>query len=68
MKDAGFNVEYHVHIGDPAHEINMVAEEEDVSLIAMGTRGKGLIEEIRLGSTNENVVRYAKRPVLGVLL
>lgn len=64
LTEAGFNVEYHIHIGDPAYEINIVAEEEDVSLIAMGTRGKGLIEEMRLGSTTENVVRYAKRPVL----
>lgn len=64
LTDAGFNVEYHVHIGDPAYEINRVAEEEDVSLIAIGTRGKGLIEEIRLGSTAESVVRNAKRPVL----
>ncbi len=62
--EAGFNVEYHIHIGDPAHEINKVAEEEDVSLIAMGTQGKGLLEEIRLGSTTENAVRYANRPVL----
>ncbi len=64
LTEAGFNVEYHIHIGDPAHEINKVSEEEDVSLIAMATRGKGLIEEIRLGSTTENVVRYANRPVL----
>ncbi len=64
LTDAGFNVEYHVHIGNPAQEINSVAEEEDVSLIAIGTRGKGLIEEIRLGSTSENLVRNAKRPVL----
>ncbi len=62
--DAGFNVEYHVHIGNPAQEINRVAEEEDVSLIAIGTRGKGLIEEIWLGSTADNVARNAKRPVL----
>lgn len=64
LADAGFNVEYHVHIGNPAYEINRVADEEDVSLIAIGTRGKGLIEEIRLGSTAENVVRNAKKPVL----
>ncbi|MCL7412423.1 MAG: universal stress protein [ANME-2 cluster archaeon] len=61
---AGFSVEHHIHIGNPSYEINRVAEEEDVSLIAIGTRGKGLIEEIRLGSTAENVVRNAKRPVL----
>jgi nucleotide-binding universal stress UspA family protein len=64
LTEAGFNVEYHIHIGDPVYEINIVAEEEDVSLIAMGTRGKGLIEELRLGSTTENVMRYTKRPVL----
>ncbi len=64
LTEAGFNVEFHIHIGDPAHEINRVAEEEDISLIAIGTRGKGLIEEIRLGSTTEDVVRNAKRPVL----
>jgi len=64
LKTARINAELHVHIGDPAHEINRVAEEEDVSLIAIGTRGKGLIEEIWIGSTAENLVRNAKRPVL----
>jgi nucleotide-binding universal stress UspA family protein len=64
LTHGGLKAEFHVHIGDPAHEINRVAEEEDVSLIAIGTRGKGLIEEIRVGSTAENVVRNAKRPVL----
>jgi nucleotide-binding universal stress UspA family protein len=60
----GLNVENHIHIGDPVHEINSVAEEEDVSLIVIATHGKGMIEEILLGSTAENLVRYAKRPVL----
>lgn len=64
LRGAGFSVGCHIHIGNPAYEINRVAEEEDVSMIAIGTRGKGLIEEIRLGSTTENVVRNSKRPVL----
>lgn len=61
---SGFESELHVRIGDPANEINSIAEEEDVSLIAIGTKGKGLIEEIRIGSTAESVVRNAKKPVL----
>ncbi len=64
LKNAGLNAEFHVHIGNPVYEINKVAEEEDASLIAIGTRGKGLVEEIRIGSIAENVVRNAKRPVL----
>lgn len=64
LRTSGFESELHVRIGDPANEINSIAEEEDVSLIAIGTKGKGLIEEIRIGSTAESVVRNAKKPVL----
>jgi len=58
------DVSTHIHIGDRVKEINRVSEEEDVSLIAIGTRGKGIFEEIRLGSTTECVVRSSRRPVL----
>ena len=64
LTGSGIDSDYHVHIGDPVNEINRVAEEEDVSLIAISSRGKGLIDEIRLGSAAENVVRNAKRPVM----
>lgn len=64
LKNSGLNAEFHVHIGNPVYEINKVAEEEHASLIAIGTRGKGLVEEIRIGSIAENVVRNARKPVL----
>jgi nucleotide-binding universal stress UspA family protein len=64
LTDSGITTTFHVHIGNPAYEINKVAEEEYVSLIAMSTTGKGIIEEMRIGSTMEEVVRNAKRPVL----
>jgi nucleotide-binding universal stress UspA family protein len=36
----------------------------DLRLLGYRTTGKGIIEEMRIGSTMEEVVRNAKRPVL----
>ncbi len=41
-------------------------EGENVSLIAMSTRGMGVFRELLLGGTARDVVRHAKRPVLAV--
>lgn len=62
----GIKAEYHVLVGESADEINKTAEEQDVSLIAMGSRGKGILEELMLGSTVERTVRNSRRPVLGL--
>ncbi len=62
----GITSRLHVHVGDAPEEINRVAEEENVSLIAIGTYGKGKIKEMLIGSTTFAVVRQAKRPVLVV--
>lgn len=43
-----------------------VSEEEDACLIALGSRGRTLLEEVFVGSTANNVVRYARKPVLFV--
>ena len=59
-------VKVHVHAGNPPDEINSVAEEEDISLIALSTRGRGMFRELLLGGTARDVVRNAKRPVLAV--
>ncbi len=61
---AGFKVKAHVHVGNPPEEIISTAEEEDVSLIAMSTRGDGWFRELLLGSTAYDVARNAKRPTL----
>ncbi len=63
---AGFDVKYHVRVGNPAEEICSVADGEDVSLIAMGRRGKGWFRELLVGSTTSDVVKSAKMPVLVV--
>ena len=53
-------------IGSPAHEIVRFAEENDLSLIVLGTHGFTGIKHLIMGSTAENVVRTAACPVLTV--
>lgn len=52
--------------GHPVRETLRVAEEEDVSLIVLGSRGRSAIREILTGSTLENILRLSHRPVLVV--
>ncbi len=62
--DTGVDVQLQVRAGDPATIILAVAEEEDVSLIAMNAFGLDWLREMVLGSTTFTVVRRAQRPVL----
>ena len=50
--------------GHPIPAILQVLESQDISLIVMGTQGKGFIKEIFLGSVAHNVSRLARCPVL----
>jgi nucleotide-binding universal stress UspA family protein len=50
--------------GEVASAINKVADEENVSLVAMGARGKSLIESVLLGSVSRNVLRFGKTHLL----
>lgn len=52
--------------GIPFVEALRVAEEEDVCLIVLGSRGRSAVAELLSGSTFENVVRQSRRPVLVV--
>jgi nucleotide-binding universal stress UspA family protein len=54
--------------GIPYQEILRKAEEEDVSLIVMGTQGRKGIDHLLFGSNAEKVVRNSKCPVLTVRL
>ena len=51
-------------IGGIVNEILDVAENEDVSLIALGSRGKGWLDEATIGSVASDVARMGPRPVL----
>ncbi|MDM7939130.1 MAG: universal stress protein [Methanothrix sp.] len=50
--------------GEVASAIQKVAEEEKVSLVAMGARGKSLIESVLLGSVSRNVLRFGDTHLL----
>lgn len=50
----------------PADEIIEFSEELEAGLIVMGSRGLGPVECLNMGSVSEEVVHYAKCPVLVV--
>jgi len=61
-----FNVKTHAEFieGDVSRGIQKIADEEKVSLIAMGARGKGVIEGIFLGNVAKKVLRYGRENLL----
>lgn len=60
----GIRCRWRLELGKPALEIVRVAEEERVSVIAMGTHGRGFLRGALIGSVSHDVVRYAPVPVL----
>ncbi len=56
----------YVTLGRPFAEIINCARERDITLIVMGTHGRGAIAHMLLGSTTEKVVRKAPCAVLTV--
>jgi nucleotide-binding universal stress UspA family protein len=50
--------------GHPLPAILAILKTQDISLIVMGTQGRGFIQEIFLGSVAHNVCRLAPCPVL----
>ncbi|MDO9033616.1 MAG: universal stress protein [Methanoregula sp.] len=63
---AGVAATSHVRVGDPTEMILSVAEEDNVSLIAMNAHGTDWLREMLLGSTTFTVVRRTKRPVMAI--
>ena len=64
LKSVGLKVSVKTPEGIPLKEILRIAEDEDVSLIVLGSHGKSNIKEMLLGSVSEGVIRGSKRPVL----
>jgi nucleotide-binding universal stress UspA family protein len=51
-------------LGSPTNEILRIINTEAVSLVIMGTRGRGLVEEIFMGSISHNIARQSPVSVL----
>jgi nucleotide-binding universal stress UspA family protein len=56
----------HLRTGTPAAEIVELAEELEVGLVVIGSRGLGGIRRALMGTVSESVVRHAHCPVLVV--
>ena len=64
LTDVGIGTRIRIEQGLPFREILRVEDEEDVSIIVIGSHGRSNIEEMFLGSVSENVMRKSKSPVL----
>jgi nucleotide-binding universal stress UspA family protein len=67
LEGLGFTVTVAVDVitsGDIATAIQRRAKREDVSFIIMGSRGRGLISGLLLGSVSADVLRYEKTHLL----
>ena len=64
LLDAGLAYEWRFEIGHPVGKILEVAKEQDVDLIAMGTRGLSGWKRLLLGSVSDGVLNHAPCSVL----
>ena len=64
LEKSGMKVTPKVIVGHPVETIRTVAEEEDVSLIAMSSQGAIAIKKGRIGSTAYDVANSVDKPVL----
>ena len=64
FEERGLKVRLAVPVGRPLEELLRVAKGERVSLVVMGSTGKGYFKQMLMGSISENMVRHAKCPVL----
>jgi nucleotide-binding universal stress UspA family protein len=64
LAEKGFTVRTRLERGVPFREILRVEQEEDVSVIVIGSHGVSNVKEMLLGSVSEKVIRKAKKPVL----
>ena len=56
--EAGVEAETAVRTGPPGEEIVSYVEAVDADLVVMGTRGRGGLERLALGSVTDHVVRF----------
>jgi nucleotide-binding universal stress UspA family protein len=66
IRAAGVDVQVIVRSGDPAPSLLELADERDVDLVVLGSRGRGAPAELLLGSVARTVADRARRPTLVV--
>jgi nucleotide-binding universal stress UspA family protein len=66
VEQAGVEAEYEILEGDPAERIARFAELRRADLVVAGTRGRGTLVEVLLGSVVLGLIRRSTRPVVVV--
>lgn len=66
LKDVDLKVTVRVEKGGPYNEILRVADEENVSVIVIGSHGKSNIDKMLLGSVSYKLVKSVNKPILVV--
>ncbi len=66
VTDAGVAAEGEVLDGSPADVVARVADEVGADLVVVGSRGKGALGRLFLGSVSDRLVHFLRRPVLVV--
>ena len=65
LKDQGeADIQIELLYGSPTEQILKYIQENTVSLVIMGSQGRGFIKEIFLGSVSHNVARHAAASTL----
>ncbi|MBI5418251.1 universal stress protein [Candidatus Poribacteria bacterium] len=64
LKKYAISTETKLLQGLPFHQINAFAKKEKVTLVIMGSHGKGFIKEMEQGSTAEKIIRFGTAPIL----
>ena len=57
-------IEFVIEYGKPTHEILRIIEEKDISLVVMGSQGRGFIKELFVGSVSHSIARHSSASVL----
>lgn len=68
LEKQGFTVEKKVVPGFAKQEINRIANEDDYSLIVVGSHGRSMVSETLLGGVAYDVIHHACKPILIVRL
>jgi nucleotide-binding universal stress UspA family protein len=66
MKARLGDVRLYVDIGDPAHELALLAQHTDADLIAVGARAHGAVHDVVFGNLERRIVHEARVPVVTV--
>jgi nucleotide-binding universal stress UspA family protein len=64
LEAQGVKVTVEMTCGLPAHTLNEMAEKHDVSVILIGSHGKGILRAATLGSVCTELLHQTRRPVL----